>query len=140
MRDFSNYAEQGLQLGKTVEHEITELLNADGTHPLVHVEHLGAANASLFEDIIASAGKTEDVKTSIEQERALREVVIKHGVRRLERVFFSDGTAATDADISGFVLSLPAQAFTRLAAFAMDESNFCKRPTIATKAADLAEK
>lgn len=141
MGDFAHYAEQGLQIGKTVEYEVTELLNADGTHPLLHVEHFGMANVSLTEESIATAGKPEEaVKTPIERERANRDTLIKHCIRRLERVFFSDGTSATDADIAGFVRSLPAKAFARLGSFVMDEGNFCKRPAIVTPPAVIAEK
>lgn len=141
MSDFSNYADQGIQVGKTVPYEVTELVNADGTHPLVHVEHLGMANISLTEEVIAKAGSPEEeAKTALDREHANRETLIKHCVRRLERVYFSDGTPATDADIPGFIRSLPAQPFARLGVFVMTEDNFCKRPKITTKAADLAEK
>lgn len=142
MRDFSNYAEQGLQIGKTVPYEVTELVNADGTHPIVHAEHLGSANVSLTEEALAKAGSPQEPeeKTPLEREQSNREYIARHAARRIEHVFFSDGTPATDADIIGFIRSLPTQAFARLAAYVMDEGNFCKRPTIATKPSELAEK
>jgi hypothetical protein len=141
MADFSNYAEQGLQVGKTVPYEVTELVNDDGTHPLIHVEHLGSANITWNEEMIANAGSTGEVaKTHAERELANRDTIAKHCARRVERVFFSDGTPATDADITGFIRALPAKALVRLGDFVMDEGNFCKRPKIATPPGELAEK
>lgn len=141
MGDFSNYAEQGLVFGKTVEYEVTELVNADGSHPIVHLEHIGAANATLLEEVIAGAGADAETtpKSILDKFRANQEYMIKHSVRRIERVFFSDGTPATDADIPGFVRSLPIRAFDRMQAYAMTERNFYKH-TIATDPQALAEK
>jgi hypothetical protein len=138
--DFSNYAEQGLQFGKTVPYEVAELANADGTHPLLHVEHLGAANASMMEEVLARAS-TEEAKPLglAEAIRQNRDALARHCVRRLERVYFSDGTPATDADIAGFVGSMPMKAFERLLAFVVNEKNFYKYP-IVEKPAALAEK
>lgn len=141
MRDFSHYAGQGVHSGRTVAYEVTELVNEDGTHPILHVEHLGSANVSLTEEAIIKAGaEAPDATGPLDRDQALRETIVKHAARRIECAYFSDGTAASDADIHGFVQSLPTAAFVRLASFAMNEANFCKRPAIATPPGELAEK
>lgn len=140
MADFSNYAEQGLRFGHTVPFEVTELTNADGSHPLLHVEHLGTANGTLLEEIIARAGaprETEDAADFLRRLRENQDAVSKHCVRDIERVFFSDGTAATKDDIPAFVRAMPAKAFQRLLEFAYNEANFYKP---AEKPQVLAEK
>lgn len=141
--DFSHYAEQGMQFGTTVAYEVTELVNADGSHPIIHVEHLGSTNASMLEELIARASVDEKdaaAKPSIvEVNRLNRESVARHSARRIERVFLGDGTAATNADIPAFISALPVMAFDRLMRFVLAEGNFCKFP-IAEKPAALAEK
>lgn len=141
--DFDNYAEQGLQFGRTVAYEVTELVNADGTHPIVHLEHLGIVNASVVEEIIARASANEKAdegpKGPLETHARDREAMIKHSVRRLENTFKKDGTAATDADIPAFVNALPYKVLHRMMLHAVGEANFCKIP-IAEKPAVLAEK
>lgn len=141
--DFSNYAEQGLQFGKTVPYEVEELVNPDGTHPILHVEHLGDANASLLEEAIAGAkGAGETAPAAplclAEAIHANRERIRKHSVRRLDNAFFSDGTLATDAAIPGFIAALPAKALDRLLRFVIDAGNFYKVAAIAAKPAALA--
>ncbi len=133
MADFSNYEKQGVRPGRTVAYEVTELVNADGSHPVVHLEHLGRANTSLMQAMLARAGAEDAPKL------ADLDLVIEHGAKRLERVFFADGAAATDADIPAFVRAMPLRAFERMRDFAMDEANYCEFP-IATPPQILAEK
>ncbi len=130
MGDFSNYEKQGAQPGQTVAYEVKELRNADGSHPLVHLEHLGSANAGLMQRMLARAGGNKDDD---------RELVIKYSARRLERALFSDGTPAADGDIPAFIHALPPTAFLRLVNFASDETNYCEYPIAADPQA-LAEK
>jgi hypothetical protein len=131
MGDFSNYEKQGARPGHTVAYEVTELRNADGTHPLLHVEHLGPANETVRQWHIANAGA--------ESKPSERTLVSKLIARRLENAFFNDGSAATDADLPQFIEKMPYRAFERLCEFVMLESNFCEFP-IATDAKALAEK
>jgi hypothetical protein len=138
---FANYAQQGVRFGATVPYDVTELVNADGSHPILHLEHMGAANASWLEEMIArSKAKDDDVARPgiAEVNRANQDAIIKHCARRLDRVFLDDGTAATDDDIPDFIRAMPAKALMRLMAFVLDESNFCTK--IAGKPAELAEK
>jgi hypothetical protein len=134
MGDFSNYEKQAPRAGQTVAHEVTELRNPDGSHPVVHLEHIGRTNASFMEWVLASAGKSAD-----EQKRDERELMIEHSARKLERAYFSDGTLATDADLPAFVRAMPLAAFERMASVAMDAANYCEYP-IAIAPQALAEK
>lgn len=138
MGDFSNYEKQGAQAGKTVPYEVTELVNPDGSHPLVHVEHLGMANASIRQWVIARAGDKAEEKNddNFSQDRDL---VAKHCAKRVERLFFSDGTQATEADIPDFIRKIPLQVFIRMRNFVQKEENFCEFP-IASAPKDIAEK
>lgn len=142
MPDFSNYAGQGLQFGKTVAYPVTELVNADGSHPILDVEHVGQANTSFIEELIATA-KADDKEESplrlADAVRANRDRLSKHAVRHLRNTFFSDGAEATDAAIPAFIDALPAIALERLLAFVSDPRNFCAYP-IAEKPAAVAEK
>lgn len=131
MGDFSNYERQGLRPGKTVPYEVTELVNEDGSHPVVHLEHMGAANKSLMQAMIAKAGSEEKGDEC--------EMVIAHSARRLEGVYFADGGSATDADIPAFIRALPYLALLRLVRFVCDDANYCEYP-IATPPQALAEK
>ena len=140
MGDFANYAKQGPAPGKTVPHVVTELLNADGSHPIVHVEYIGRSNPSYLEEVLAAAKTEEPARTTTAERLAhSRDIVIKHSARRLENVFFSDGTRATDADLPAFIRAMPLAAFERLTSTAINESNYCEYP-IAAKPAELAEK
>jgi hypothetical protein len=131
MGDFSNYEKQGARPGHTVGYEVTELRNADGTHPLLHVEHVGISNPAFMQWALANAGK----ETSEDD----REMVVRFGARHLERTFFADGSQATDDDLPKFIAAMPLRAFLRLRDFVMLESNFCEFPVIADPKA-LAEK
>lgn len=137
MGDFSNYEKQAPRSGQTVPYEVTELKNPDGTHPIVHIEHIGDSNETFVEEMLARAGADEVDETHAAKLATARDRVIRHAARRLERVFFSDGTQATDADIPGFVRALPVRAFDRMARFAMSEAPFVE---IATDPQALAEK
>lgn len=144
MSDFSNYAEQGLQPGRTVPYEVTELVNADGSHPVLHIEHLGEANESLLEERIArarahKADAPDEAPGPVEVRRLNIEAVVKHAAKRLENAFKSDGSAATDADIPAFIRAMSVKAFTRLFLYVTDEQHFCTFP-IAEKPQALAEK
>lgn len=139
MGDFSNYAQQGLQPSKTVTYEVTELTNPDGTHPVLHVEHLGEANFSFIEESIARAGEGATDRSQAELYRYTQDTVIRHSVKKLELAFFSDGTPAGDDAIPGFVKAMAVQALQRLITFVRSEENFCMRP-IATPPAVIAEK
>lgn len=140
MGDFSNYAEQGMHFGKTVPYEVTELVNADGTHPIVHLEHLGETNISLVEESLAQAGSEQDAPAdTLARLASSQETVIKHSAKRIERVFFADGTPATDADIAGFIRSMPPRTFHRLLSYAMNAANFYKQ-VITSDPGALAEK
>ncbi len=143
MGDFTNYERQAPRRGHTIAHEVTELRNADGTHPIVHIEHLGIANESYQQWIIASAkaaaaapGPSETLAEMLGDDR---QIVIAHVARRIENVFFSDGSQATDADLANFIKAMPPRAFMRLRDVAIDDRNFCEYP-IAEKPADLAGK
>jgi hypothetical protein len=124
-----------------VRYEITELVNPDGTHPAVHVEMLSLANATVAGEAIANAGAEPEPEptAALDKDKRSRETVIKHCVRRLENVFFGDGSPASDADIAPFVHALPFRAFNRLGAYVVNEANFCKHPVLG-KPKDIAEK
>lgn len=130
---FENYEKQGARPGQTVAYEVTELVNPDGTHPVVHIEHIGRSNASFMQAVIARAGS--DDKTTPDD----RETMIAHSARRIERVYRADGSAATDADLPAFIRAMPLRALQRMTLHAMDEKNYCEFP-IATEPAVLAEK
>lgn len=150
MRDFSNYTKQGPGPGRTVPYEVTELRNPDGTHPIVHLEHLGRTNASWLEELLATAGKKDEkdekdddaaaaVKRELSDLSRSREVIIKHCAKRLENAFFSDGTAASDADLPGFITAMPPLAFERMFTAAANADKYCEYP-VASAPEQIAEK
>jgi hypothetical protein len=135
--DFSNYEKQAPRAGHTVAYEVTELVNADGSHPVIHAEHLGRGNFTFMEELLSEAGGESAGFTAAIGKA--RERIIKHSARRLEHAYGSDGTAATDADLPGFIRAMPIGAFERFAAFVTDDARFCEFP-IAIAPQVLAEK
>lgn len=127
---FENYEKQGAREGQSVPFEIMKLRNPDGSHPVVHLEHLGASNAKYKELVIANAGKGKAVE---------RRALLRCSAVRLERTFKSDGTLATDADLSAFIEKIPLSIVEQMLAFAMNEENFAEYP-IASDPETLAEK
>jgi hypothetical protein len=136
--DFSNYEKQAPRAGHTVAYEVTELVNADGSHPIIHAEHLGRGNFTFMEELLSEAGGKEREGFTAAIGKA-RERVIKHSARRLENAFGSDGAAATDADLPGFIRAMPIKAFERFTAFVTSDEQFCELP-IAVAPQVLAEK
>lgn len=131
---FDKYARQGLHTGKTVSYEVTELRNPDGSHPIVHLEHLGAANKTLMQALIARAKASEEGEAVDD-----RELLARHAVRHLENVFLDDGTAASEESIPAFVAALPFLAVLRMVRFVSEDANYCEYP-IADDPKAIAEK
>lgn len=136
---FENYEKQGLRAGYTVPYEVTELRNPDGSHPTVHLEHIGRINPTFIQWALANAGGEQKPPNRDEALRDERELMIAHGARRLENAFRSDGSLATDADLPAFIRAIPLMAFERMTAFVGEEKNFCEFP-IASDPQALAEK
>lgn len=137
MADFSNYAKQGPQPGKTVPYALERLRNPDGTHPIVHLEHLGEENRPFWLEMLAEAqaempaptkNPAEIDKRRRDNRAANREIVIRHSARRLENVVKDDGALATDADLSHFIRAIPDGDFDELLAFVKRAHNFCEYP------------
>lgn len=133
---FGHYTKQAPQQGRTVPYVLYGLRNADGTSPIVHVEHIGESNRPFWLDALAKASaKAKEgaaaptTPTEIDRMRRAnrednRETVIAHSARRLERVFRQDGTPATDKDLRAFILAIPDSDFDELWAFVQNPHNF----------------
>jgi len=114
---FDNYAAQAPQTGKLATYEFFGLRNEDGTHPIAHVEFI--SDKAWNQHILSLAGKKDDAEVL----QANRELVARH-VKKLEHVFHTDGSAATDADIAPFVHKIPAHDFGRLFQYARNDETF----------------
>lgn len=147
---FSGYKSQAPKVGKTFKYVLRGLRNADGSHPAVHIEHLGEENKAFWLELLAkaqadaraaaSASTPAEMDKDRRESRALnRDRLIRHSARRLENVFHDDGTPATDKDISGFILSIPDGDFDALFAAAENPANYRDYP-IAGDPATIAEK
>jgi len=124
---FTKYAKQGPQQGKTVPWVLLGLRNPDGSHPIVHLEHLGEENRPFWLEMLeqAQAEQPPHTKSPAEIDKRRRdaraenrEIVIRHSARRLENVVRDDGALATDAEIALFIRSIPDGDFDDLLAFA----------------------
>lgn len=136
---FGNYSKQAPQAGVTRPCVLHRLRNADGSHPVVHVEHLSRDNKSYWLELLA---KTQDRARSVSaistpaeldrkdrEERAdNRETMIRHSARRIENVFHADGSPAGEKDLAGFIRSIPDEDFDTLFAFASSSGNFRDYP------------
>jgi hypothetical protein len=116
MGDFDNYAAQAPQTGKTVTYDFFGLRNADGSHPIAHVEWID--DKAWNQHVLSLAGTKDDTGVG----KANRDLVARH-VKKLEHVFRSDGTAATE-DIAKFIYAIPAHDFSRLLAFARNDETY----------------
>lgn len=115
--------------------------------PSIMVEHVSEDNRTWFDEQVALAGKSEDVKASKlrgakpapkggvaggltraqveEWRRENREFLKKHVVRELcENVLKGDGKRATAEDIPAFVDALPNDLVALVILYASDPENF----------------
>lgn len=148
---FGSYKSQAPKVGKTFKHVLRGLRNADGSHPAVHIEHLGEENKPYWLELLAkmkadaqaavasSATPAEMAKDMGEERAQNREILLRHSARRIENVFHDDGAAATDADIAAFVRSIPDGDFDVLFRAAQNPNNFRDYPITGDPAA-IAEK
>lgn len=145
---FSKYAKQGPQLGKTVPYALLGLRNPDGSHPIVHLEHLGEGNRPFWLEMLAAAqaelppptkSPAELDKRRRDTRAENREIVIRHSARRLENVIKDDGTVATDADLPLFIRAIPDADFDDMLAFAKRDAPY-REYAIAESPKALAEK
>ncbi len=148
---FSNYSKQAPQQGKTVPYVLRGLRNPDGSHPVLHVEHLGEANRPFWLDALAKSsarvragGRVEG--TPVERDRAHREnrddgreSVISYSAKKVDNAFHDDGSPATASDIRAIVVAIPDEDFDRLWTFVCSGDNF-RDYSIADAPANIAEK
>lgn len=147
---FSGYSSQAPKVGKTFKYVLRGLRNPDGSHPAVHIEHLGEENKPYWLELLAKAQADARAATSVStpaeidkdrrDTRALyRERIIRYSARRLDNVFHDDGVPATDADLAQFIRSIPDGDFDLIYDAATNPANFRDYP-VAGNAADIAEK
>ena len=117
MGDFDNYTAQAPQSGKLAEFTFFGLRNADGSHPIAHVEFID--DKAWNQHVLSLAGMKDDAEVM----RANRELVARH-VKKIEHVFRGDGSPATDAHIGKFIGAIPAHDFGRLFTFARNDETF----------------
>jgi hypothetical protein len=147
---FGNYTSQAPKTGKTSPCVLRGLRNADGSHPVVHVEYLGEENRPFYLEqlakaqtrmraVMASSTPADMDRQAREDRLDNRETVIQHAARKLENVFHVDGSLATEADISGFIRSIPDRDFDQLFAHAQNHNNYRDYPIVGEPQA-IAEK
>lgn len=135
---FTTYARQAPQPGKTVPHTLTGLRNPDGSHPIVHLEHLGEENRPFWLEALERAqaesppptkSPAELAKRRADNRAENREIVIRHSARKLENVLRDDGTPASDADLPLFIRCIPDDDFDDLLAAAKRDTEYRGDPT-----------
>lgn len=108
---FDQFKVAALKPGKTMP-LVLDMLPG---RPVVHLEHLGETNAPFWADQIARANARNAIGSSKkkitkkdlrELRQKKRDVLAKHGIRKLEALH-SDKTPATSADIPDFVEAIP---------------------------------
>lgn len=130
---------RNLEVQKVPHNKVVALvLNQLKGDPVLHVMHLGEANAEFWNDALAKANtraiaaggakRTQFTPQMVRDAREKnREIVSKYAVKDVENIKDDDGNPATIADIPAIIRSLPDEVFDSVLAFVSNAENFRER-------------